>query len=78
MGRSDDKVIGIDAHRTLRQQNEETPPRTRQDAASSLSLALLGLLAGDGVVAAAVRHARKLTRPTLIIRGRSPIRPRWL
>jgi hypothetical protein len=46
MGRSDDKVIGIDAHRTRRQQDDDTPPRTRQDAASSLSLALLGCWPG--------------------------------
>jgi hypothetical protein len=46
MGRSDDKVIGIDAHHARRQQDADTHPRTRQDAASSLSLALLGCWPG--------------------------------
>jgi hypothetical protein len=45
-GGSDDKVVGIEAHRARRQRDEDTSSRTRQDAASSLSLSLLGCWPG--------------------------------
>jgi hypothetical protein len=43
---TDDKVSGIDAHRARRQQHEDKSSQARQDAASSLSLSLLGCWPG--------------------------------